>query len=161
MAVDVTAAFVPVAAEVAARIVSAFREGRLARDQEAEIKKAVSRSVLGGNTNLRREPDDYALSPIIAHIKKNCSRSGIIYVAYVPNNNGKTTACYASMDKPYARRGIAFSPESTPGVTYFDSMVGSLGFDLNIPPQWIHDTYLGGAGEGGCSSGITEKSHHP
>lgn len=131
---EVTAAFVPVATQVAAKIISAFQEGRLTRDQEAAIKKAVSRSVLGGNTNLRREPDDYAQSPIIAHTKKNCSRSGIIYVAYVPNNNGKTTACYASMDKPYARRGIAFFPESTHGVTYFDSMVGSLGFDFKTPP---------------------------
>lgn len=108
---EVTNALSPnVAADVATRIRKAFQEGRLTSDQEATIKAAVSLRVFGANTSLRRKPDDYAESPVLAHIKQHCSRSGVIYVAYVPNNIGKTTACYACMDKSYASRGIAFSP---------------------------------------------------
>lgn len=121
---------------VSRSIFKAFLDAQLSREQEQTIKDAAtSMCVFGGNSHLRREPKDYAESPIMAHIKKNCSKPGIIYVAYVPNNKGKTTACYACMDKPYARRGVAFSPEYTPRVPYFDSMVASLGFDPENPPK--------------------------
>ena len=39
------------------------------------------------------------------------------------------------MDKPYARRGVAFSPEAVPGISYFDSVIASLGFDPQNPPD--------------------------
>ncbi|KAL3904437.1 MAG: hypothetical protein SGARI_004925 [Bacillariaceae sp.] len=104
------------------KVAAAFREANLTRNQEKTIKTVTTLRVLEGNENLRRGRDDYAESPILTHVKENCSKPGTIYVAYVPNNNGKTTACYAIMDKPYARRAVAFSPDSNHMVPYFDRM---------------------------------------
>jgi hypothetical protein len=115
-------------------VAKAFQEARLERkEEEIIISAATGRHVYGGNTDLRRAKDDYAESPIIAHLKKNMPFSGTIYVAYVPNNCGKTTACYAAMDKPYCRRGVAFSPDVGP-TPYFDSVLSYFGFNAENPP---------------------------
>ena len=126
---------VRVTSSLTSKIVKSFKEAQLAREHEERIEKATNLCVFGGNSNLRRDKNDYAQSPIIMHLKERCVLGGRIYVAYVPNNCGKTTACYAIMDKPYARRGVAFSPEAVPGVPYFDSVIASLDFDPQNPPD--------------------------
>lgn len=123
------------AVSFANKVAKAFREAQLEREEEETIiTAATSLRVYGGNTALRRAKNDYAQSPIIVHLKKNLLFSGTIYVAYVPNKCGKTTACYAAMDKPYCRRGVAFSPDTALNTPYFDSVLSYLDFNAENPP---------------------------
>lgn len=41
------------------------------------------------------------------------------------------------MDKPYARRAVAFSPDADRIVPYFDRMVACLDFDTENPPAGL------------------------
>lgn len=121
---------------LAGRITDSFKDWQGTSNDKAKIEEAVtSFRVLGGNEALRRNPASlYAQSPLMQHIKSFCYTPGVIYVAYVPHNKGKTTACFACMDKPYVRRGIAFSPEIDNTKPYFDSIVDLLGFDPDNSP---------------------------
>lgn len=142
------------------KVSTSFQEAKLAKDQEkTTIEAASSFQFLGvNNHNLQRKPEDYAQSPLISHIKKNFGRPGIVYVAYVPNSKGKTTACYACLDKPYTRKGIAFSPEVGHNESYFASIVESLGFDVQDPPDGFMGRLLEELGkDDGCKMEATRK----
>jgi hypothetical protein len=121
---------------LAKRTSDAFEDWQGTSKDKTKIEQAAtSLLVFGGRVKLRRDPASlYDQSPLMRHIKDRCSLAGLIYIAYIPHNKGKTTACYACMDKPYVRRGIAFSPEIDSSKQYFDAMVDLLGFDSDNPP---------------------------
>ena len=97
---------------------------------------AESRATLGFNRDLDRPA--YAKSPLLRRLEQLPLAPEIVYVAYVPPGNGKTTACRAFLRalkrKP---RGIAFCP-SQADPPYAREMVKFLDLDANDPPDgWL------------------------
>jgi len=98
---------------------------------------ATSREVLGSNGGLKR--NHYAYSPTLKYIKERCTLNGVMYVMYVPSAGGKTSACFATMEKyATATTGVCFSGSDYAG-SYYKRFMSLLGLDYQNPPEgWMN-----------------------
>jgi hypothetical protein len=97
---------------------------------------AENRATLGFDKDLERPT--YAKSPLLRRLEELPLGKGIVYVAYFPPGNGKTTACRAFL-RAFKRnpRGIAFCPSQAPP-PYAGEMLRLLGLDADNPPNgWL------------------------
>jgi hypothetical protein len=97
-----------------------WKKGKVPKEK---IKQALKKRILHlDDTSTKFERRPYAKSHILRYTKERCRRQGVVYAAFVPHGMGKTTACYAFLQKYAANKFLFLSPPDS-SQTYVDNIL--------------------------------------